>query len=76
VDTFAVILDGSLDCHGGNMPAIAAAASINNYGRPESAAMFGIASTIAAVTQQVSPNDDTQGSIGNLGVVVLNVTAK
>jgi hypothetical protein len=76
VDTGAVILDGILDWHDGDMPTIAAAAYINNYGKPETAAMFDIASTIVAVTQQVSPNDDTQGSIGNLGVVVLNITAK
>jgi hypothetical protein len=50
VDTGAVILDGILDWHDGDMPTIAAAAYINNYGKPESAAMFEAVSTIVEVT--------------------------
>jgi hypothetical protein len=73
VDTGAVTVDGSLDwetgdMHVGEMPAIAAAAYINSYGKPESTAMFDIDSTIVAVIQQVSPNDGTLGAIGKLGL--------
>jgi hypothetical protein len=73
VDTGAVTVDGSLDwqsgdMHVGEMPAIAAAAYINSYGKPESTAMFDIDSTIVAVIQQVSPNDGTLAAIGKLGI--------
>lgn len=50
MDTGAVILDGILDWHDGDMPTIAAAAYINNYGKPETAAMFEAVSTIVEVT--------------------------
>jgi Domain of unknown function (DUF4394) len=73
VDSGAVTVDGSLDwksddMHAGETPAIAAAAYINSYGKPESTAMFDIDSTIVAVIQQVSPNDGTLGAIGKLGL--------
>lgn len=73
VDTGAVTVDGSLDwqtgdMHVGETPAIAAAAYINSYGKPDSTAMFDIDSTIVAVIQQVSPNDGTLGAIGKLGI--------
>jgi hypothetical protein len=73
VDTGAVTVDGSLDwqegdMHVGETPAIAAAAYINSYGKPESTAMFDIDTTIVAVIQQVSPNDGTLGAIGKLGI--------
>lgn len=73
VDSGAVTVDGSLDwdtgdMHVGEMPAIAAAAYINSYGKPDSTAMFDIDSTIVAVIQQVSPNDGTLGAIGKLGL--------
>ena len=73
VDTGAVTVDGSLDwetgdMHVGETPALAAAAYINCYGKPDSTAMFDIDSTIVAVIQQVSPNDGTLGAIGKLGI--------
>ena len=73
VDTGAVTVDGSLDwqegdMHVGETPAIAAAAYINSFGKPESTAMYDIDSTIVAVIQQVSPNDGTLGAIGKLGI--------
>lgn len=73
VDSGAVTVDGSLDwetgdMHVGETPAIAAAAYINSYGKPDSTAMFDIDSTIVAVIQQVSPNDGTLGAIGKLGI--------
>jgi hypothetical protein len=73
VDSGAVTVDGSLDwkagdMHVGEMPAIAAAAYINSYGKPEKTAMFDIDSTIVAVIQQVSPNDGTLAAIGKLGL--------
>ncbi|MDR6264618.1 DUF4394 domain-containing protein [Roseobacter sp. N2S] len=73
VDSGAVTVDGSLDwqegdMHVGEMPAIAAAAYINSYGKPGKTAMFDIDSTIVAVIQQVSPNDGTLGAIGKLGI--------
>lgn len=51
-----------------NPPAIAAAAYINSYGKPDSTAMFDIDSTIVAVIQQTSPNDGTLAAIGKLGI--------
>jgi len=73
VDTGAVTVDGSLDwkeddMHVGERPAIAAAAYINSYGKPEKTAMFDIDATIVAVIQQVSPNDGTLSAIGKLGI--------
>ena len=54
--------------HAGEAPAIAAAAYINSYGKPEKTAMFDIDSTIVAVIQQTSPNDGTLAAIGKLGI--------
>lgn len=73
VDSGAVTVDGSLDwqegdMHVGETPAIAAAAYINSYGKPDSTAMFDIDSTIVALIQQVSPNDGTLAAIGKLGI--------
>ncbi|MDF0596775.1 DUF4394 domain-containing protein [Psychromarinibacter halotolerans] len=73
IESGAVTVDGSLafeeaDMHAGEAPAIAAAAYINSYGKPESTAMFDIDSTIVAVIQQTSPNDGTLAAIGKLGI--------
>ncbi|MAY86169.1 MAG: hypothetical protein CML02_05545 [Pseudooceanicola sp.] len=73
IESGAVTVDGSLafeeaDMHAGEAPAIAAAAYINSYGKPEKTAMFDIDSTIVAVIQQTSPNDGTLAAIGKLGI--------
>lgn len=73
VDTGEVIVDGSLayesaDMHAGEEPAIAAAAYINSFGKPDSTAMFNIDSTIVALIQQTSPNDGVLAAIGKLGI--------
>lgn len=73
VDDGAVTVDGSLayeagDMHEGETPAIVAAAYINSIGKPEATAMYDIDATIAALIQQVSPNDGTLKAIGKLGV--------
>lgn len=73
VDDGMVTVDGSLayeagDMHAGETPAIVAAAYINSIGKPEATAMYDIDATIAALIQQVSPNDGTLGAIGKLGV--------
>lgn len=73
VDDGMVTVDGSLafeagDMHEGEIPAIVAAAYINSIGKPEATAMYDIDATIAALIQQVSPNDGTLGAIGELGV--------
>ncbi len=73
VDDGMVTVDGSLayeagDMHEGETPAIVAAAYINSIGKPEATAMYDIDATIAALVQQVSPNDGTLGAIGELGV--------
>jgi hypothetical protein len=73
VDDGMVTVDGSLayeagDMHEGETPAIVAAAYINSIGKPEATAMYDIDATIAALIQQVSPNDGTLGAIGELGV--------
>ncbi len=73
VTTGAVTVDGSLayeanDMHAGETPAIAAAAYINSYGKPEATAMFDIDSTIVALIQQTSPNDGTLAAVGKLGI--------
>jgi len=73
IESGAVTVDGSLafeeaDMHAGEEPAIAAAAYINSYGKPDSTAMFDIDSTIVAVIQQTSPNDGTLAAIGKLGI--------
>ena len=73
IESGAVTVDGSLafeeqDMHAGEAPAIAAAAYINSYGKPESTAMFDIDSTIVALIQQTSPNDGTLAAIGKLGI--------
>ncbi len=75
MDTGEVTVDGSLafvaeDMHAGEAPAIAAAAYINSYGKPEKTAMFNIDSTISAVIQQTKPNDGTLSAIGKLGVAL------
>jgi hypothetical protein len=54
--------------HEGETPAIVAAAYINSIGKPEATAMYDIDATIAALVQQVSPNDGTLKAIGKLGV--------
>lgn len=73
VDDGMVTVDGALayeagDMHEGETPAIVAAAYINSIGKPEATAMYDIDATIAALIQQVSPNDGTLGAIGELGV--------
>ena len=73
VDDGMVTVDGALayqagDMHEGETPAIVAAAYINSIGKPEATAMYDIDATIAALVQQVSPNDGTLGAIGKLGV--------
>lgn len=73
VDDGMVTIDGSLafeagDMHEGETPAIGAAAYINSIGKPEATAMYDIDVTIAALIQQVSPNDGTLKAIGKLGV--------
>jgi hypothetical protein len=73
IETGAVTVDGSLayesaDMHAGEQPAIAAAAYINSYGKPESTAMYDIDSTIVALIQQTSPNDGTLAAVGKLGI--------
>ncbi|MBN2741607.1 MAG: DUF4394 domain-containing protein [Rhodobacteraceae bacterium] len=73
IESGAVTVDGTLafeskDMHAGEAPAIAAAAYINSYGKPDSTAMFDIDSTIVALIQQTSPNDGTLGAIGKLGI--------
>ncbi|MHA6297647.1 DUF4394 domain-containing protein [Devosia sp. CAU 1758] len=73
VDDGMVTVDGSLayedaDMHAGETPAIVAAAYINSIGKPEATAMYDIDATIAALIQQVSPNDGTLAAIGKLGV--------
>jgi hypothetical protein len=73
VDDGMVTVDGSLayeagDMHEGETPAIVAAAYINSIGKPEATAMYDIDATIAALVQQVSPNDGTLKAIGKLGV--------
>ncbi|NIZ10335.1 DUF4394 domain-containing protein [Pseudooceanicola sp. HF7] len=73
IESGAVTVDGSLafeeqDMHAGEAPAVAAAAYINSYGKPESTAMFDIDSTIVALIQQTSPNDGTLAAIGKLGI--------
>ena len=73
VDDGMVTVDGSLafedaDMHAGETPNIVEAAYINSYGKPESTAMYDIDATIAALIQQVSPNDGTLAAIGKLGV--------
>lgn len=73
VDDGMVTIDGSLayeagDMHEGEAPAIVEAAYINSYGKPEATAMYDIDATIAALIQQVSPNDGTLKAIGKLGV--------
>lgn len=73
VDDGMVTVDGSLayeagDMHEGETPAIVAAAYINSIGKPEATAMYDIDATIAALVQQVSPNDGTLAAIGKLGV--------
>ncbi|MEI4472327.1 DUF4394 domain-containing protein [Frigidibacter sp. MR17.24] len=73
VDTGEVTVDGSLafesgDMHAGEAPAIAAAAYINAYGKPEKTAMYDIDTTIGALIRQTSPNDGTLAAIGKLGI--------
>lgn len=73
VDDGMVTVDGSLayeagDMHEGEMPAVVDAAYINSIGKPEATAMYDIDATIAALIQQVSPNDGTLKAIGKLGV--------
>ena len=73
VDDGMVTVDGSLafeagDLHEGETPTIVAAAYINSIGKPEATAMYDIDATIAALIQQVSPNDGTLKAIGKLGV--------
>jgi hypothetical protein len=73
VDDGMVTVDGSLayevgDMHEGETPAVVAAAYINSIGKPEATAMYDIDATIAALVQQVSPNDGTLAAIGKLGV--------
>jgi hypothetical protein len=73
VDDGMVTVDGSLayeagDMHEGETPAIVEAAYINSIGKPEATAMYDIDATIAALIQQVSPNDGTLKAIGKLGV--------
>ena len=73
IESGVVTVDGSLafeeqDMHAGEAPAIAAAAYINSYGKPDSTAMFDIDSTIVALIQQTSPNDGTLAAIGKLGI--------
>jgi hypothetical protein len=73
IESGAVTVDGSLafeskDMHAGEAPAIAAAAYINSYGKPDSTAMFDIDSSIVALIQQISPNDGTLAAIGKLGI--------
>ena len=73
VDDGMVTVDGSLayeagDMHEGEAPAIVEAAYINSIGKPEKTAMYDIDATIAALIQQVSPNDGTLKAIGKLGV--------
>ncbi|WP_297112030.1 DUF4394 domain-containing protein [uncultured Devosia sp.] len=73
VDDGMVTVDGSLafeeaDMHAGEAPDIVEAAYINSYGKPESTAMYDIDATIAALIQQISPNDGTLAAIGKLGV--------
>lgn len=73
VDDGMVTVDGSLayedaDMHAGETPAIVAAAYINSIGKPEATAMYDIDATLAALIQQVSPNDGTLAAIGELGV--------
>jgi hypothetical protein len=72
VDDGMVTVDGSLayeagDMHEGETPAIVEAAYINSIGKPEATAMYDIDATIAALIQQVSPNDGTLKAIGKLG---------
>lgn len=79
VDTGEVTVDGSLayeaaDMHAGETPAIAAAAYINSYGKPEKTAMYDIDTTIGALIQQVSPNDGTLKAIGKLGIELGDTT--
>ncbi|SMQ70007.1 protein of unknown function [Devosia lucknowensis] len=73
VDDGMVTVDGSLafeagDMHEGETPAIVAAAYTNSIGKPEATAMYDIDATIAALIQQVAPNDGTLKAIGKLGV--------
>jgi hypothetical protein len=73
VDDGMVTVDGSLayeagDMHEGETTAIVEAAYINSIGKPEATAMYDIDATIAALIQQVSPNDGTLKAIGKLGV--------
>ena len=73
VDDGMVTVDGSLafeeaDMHAGEAPDIVEASYINSYGKPESTAMYDIDATIAALIQQISPNDGTLATIGKLGV--------
>jgi DNA-binding beta-propeller fold protein YncE len=73
VESGKVTTDGSLiflkeDMHAGEKPNIPAAAYINSYGKPEKTAMYDIDATIAALIQQVSPNEGTLKAIGKLGI--------
>lgn len=73
VDDGMVTVDGALafeagDMHAGETPAIVEAAYINSIGKPEATAMYDIDATIAALIQQISPNDGTLKAIGKLGV--------
>ena len=73
VDSGKVTVDGSLayesaDMHAGEAPAIAAAAYINSFGKPEKTAMYDIDTTIVALIKQTSPNDGTLAAVGKLGI--------
>ncbi|SFV30421.1 protein of unknown function [Devosia crocina] len=73
VDDGAVTVDGSLafdaeDMHAGETPAVVDAAYTNSIGSPEETAMYDIDATLAALLQQVSPNDGTLAAVGELGI--------
>lgn len=73
IDTGEVTVDGSLAYEDGDAgaekgPAIAAAAYINSFGKPEATAMYDIESGSASLIRQTSPNDGTLKTIGSLGI--------
>jgi hypothetical protein len=79
VDTGEVTVDGSLAFEPGDAgeaagPAVAAAAYINSYGKPEETAMYDIDAS-GSLLQQTSPNDGTLATIGSLGTVPAGAVA-
>lgn len=80
VDTGETIVDGALafhgtDAHAGDTPAIVAAAYINSRGKPEATAMYDIDATTVALIRQISPNDGTLETVGELGIAAAEIYA-